>query len=248
MHVNKAKAKMQKGRPALGSVCGCGSPLVAKLMAEAGFDFILVDNQHGLWEPAALVAAFQSIHAAGATPMARVQKNDFAHIGAMLDRGAMGIVAPLVNTVEDARAAAAAVRFPPAGARSFGPYGCTHFGPDYADWIDEQVFLAVQIESAEAVAHVDEILAVDGVDGCWIGPNDLGRSMGLDLSRPEDVQRHQDAMRATLEACQRAGKSPGIAFGPMPELIAQGYLFVTPGSDFGLLSDGSRQLLDSLRD
>jgi 4-hydroxy-2-oxoheptanedioate aldolase len=247
MYINKAKQMMQAGQPALGSVCGTGSPLVARLMAQSGFDFILVDDQHGLWEPAALTAAFESILAAGAAPMARVQKNDFAQIGAMLDRGALGIVAPLVNSADDARAAAAAMRYPPAGARSYGPYGCTHFGPDYADWVNEQVFLAVQIESAQAVAHVDEILAVEGVDGCWIGPNDLGRSMGLDLRQPADVERHQAAMRTILAACRRAGKIPGIAFGPMPDLIAQGYLFVTPGSDFGLLTNGARALLDSLR-
>jgi 4-hydroxy-2-oxoheptanedioate aldolase len=247
MVVNTAKKRMLEGRPAFGGACGTGSPLAAQVMALAGFDFVLLDDQHGLWEPNAIVAAFQNIHCAGAVPMARVQKNEFATIGAMLDRGAMGIVAPLVNSVEDARAAAYAMRYPPRGGRSFGPYGCASYGPDYADWVDDEVFLAVQIESKEAVEQVEEILAVDGVDGCWIGPNDLGRSMGLDLSKPEDVEAHQAAISRTLDACKKANKIPGIAFGPTVELIEQGFLFLTPGSDLGILRTASREMLDKLR-
>jgi 4-hydroxy-2-oxoheptanedioate aldolase len=247
MVVNTAKKLMLEGKPALGAACGAGSPLAAQVMALAGFDFVLLDDQHGLWEPSAIIAAFQSIHYAGAVPMARVQKNDFAAIGAMLDRGAMGIVAPLVNSLQDARAAAYAMRYPPRGGRSFGPYGCAGYGPDYADWIDDEVFLAVQIESKQAVEQVEDILAVDGVDGCWIGPNDLGRSMGLDLSKPEDVKAHQAAIRKTLQACNRTDKIPGIAFGPSRELIEQGFLFLTPGSDIGILKSASREMLRMLR-
>jgi 4-hydroxy-2-oxoheptanedioate aldolase len=247
MYTNRVKQMMLEGKPALGAICATGSPLAAEMMALAGFDFVMFDDQHGVCDPTVVTAAFQRTRMAGAVPMARVRKNDFAAIGAMLDRGAMGIVVPLVNSAEDARAAAYAMRFPPHGGRSFGPFGCASYGPDYADWIDDQLFLAVQIESKEAVGNVDEILAVEGVDGCWIGPNDLGRSMGLDLREPADVAAHQAAIRETLEACKRANKIPGIALGPMKELIEQGFLFVTPGSDAGILSDSSRQILQELR-
>ena len=247
MIINTAKKRMLEGKPALGAACGTASPLVAQVLANAGFDYVMVDDQHGLWDPTVIVAAFQAIQLAGAVPMARVQKNDFATIGAILDRGAMGIVVPLVNSVHDAEAAAYAARYPPRGGRSIGPYGCRSYGPDYADWIDDQLFLAVQIESKEAVEHVDEIMAVDGIDGCWIGPNDLGRSMGLDLTKGADVEAHQAAIARTLEACKAAGKVPGIALGPTKELIEQGFLFLTPGSDFGFLSTGSDELLRALR-
>jgi 4-hydroxy-2-oxoheptanedioate aldolase len=179
--------------------------------------------------------------------MARVQKNDFGVIGAMLDRGAMGIVVPLVNTVAEAKAAAYAVRYPPRGGRSFGPYGCASYGSDYAEWVDDEVFLAVQIESQQAIEHVEQIMAVPGVDGCWIGPVDLGRSMGVDLSKPDGVERHQAAIRRTLAACTATSKIPGIALGPMKDLIAQGFLFLTPGSDLGLIQIGAREQLQSLR-
>jgi 4-hydroxy-2-oxoheptanedioate aldolase len=247
MVINTARKLMLEGKPALGAACGNGSPLTAQLLALAGFDYVLIDDQHGLWDPTAIVAAFQTIQLAGSIPMARVRKNDFATIGAMLDRGAMGIVAPLVNSVEDAEAAAYAMRYPPRGGRSFGPYGCRNYGPDYADWIDDQLFLAVQIESREAVENVDAIMAVDGIDGCWIGPNDLGRSMGLDLTRAADVEAHQAAIARTLEACKTTGKIPGIAFGPTKELIEQGFQFLTPGSAEGFVSEGSRELLQRLR-
>ncbi len=247
MVINTARKQMMEGKPVLGAAVGTGSPLAAQILALAGFDYVMIDDQHGLWDPTAIVAAFQTIQLAGAVPMARVRKNDFATIGAMLDRGAMGVVAPLVNSVKDARAAAYAMRYPPRGGRSFGPYGCRSYGADYADWIDDQLFLAVQIESREAVEQVDEIMAVEGIDGCWIGPNDLGRSMGLDLTKAADVEAHQAAITRTLEACKAAGKIPGIAFGPTKELMAQGFLFLTPGSDVGFLSEGSRELLQMLR-
>jgi 4-hydroxy-2-oxoheptanedioate aldolase len=247
MYINTAKRLMMEGKPAFGASCVTGSRLAAELMARAGFDFVLLDDQHGLCDPTEITASFHSIHYAGAVPMARVRKNDFAAIGALLDRGAMGIVAPLVNSVEDAKAAAYAMRYPPRGGRSFGPVGCIHYGPDYADWANDEVFLAVQIESQQAVEQVDEIMAVDGVDGCWIGPNDLGRSMGLDLSQPSDAEAHQAAIRRTLEASQMANKIPGIAYGPTKQLIAQGFLFLTPASDLGILGQTSREVLADLR-
>jgi len=244
---NFVKQKMLEGKPALGAVSQLGSRLAAETLALVGYDFVLLDAQHGDWEQASLMTAIRSIWMAGAVPMARVGKNDFYAIGAMLDRGALGIVVPLVNSADDARAAAYAMRFPPRGGRSCGPYGCWMYGSDYLDVANDEVFLAVQIESKEAVEHVDEIMAVEGVDACWLGPNDLGRSMGLDLRKPEDVRVHEAAMLKVLRACQQAHKIPGIAFGPMKQLLEQGYLFVTPGEDLGTLRNALRDVLRDVR-
>jgi 4-hydroxy-2-oxoheptanedioate aldolase len=247
MSINRAKQSMLEGRPALGAVCQLGSPIAAETLALAGYDFVLLDGQHGAWEVAAMTAAFRSIYAAGSVPMARVEKNDFSAIGAMLDRGALGVVVPLVNSAAEAKQAVYAARYPPAGGRSLGPYGCWIYGHDYLRWADDAIFLAVQIESHEAVKRADEILAVQGVDGCWIGPSDLARSMGLDLQRPSDVRKHEQAMRKVLAACKKAGKIPGIAFGPMQELLEQGYLFVTPCIDQGELRSVATEKLHALR-
>ena len=145
----------------------------------AGFDFVLVDNQHGDWDDATTLAAFRAISLGNATPVARVRQNDFYAIGRLLDRGALGIVVPMVNSADEARAAAFAMRYPPYGGRSYAGSLAVHYGPDYDTWADREVFLAVQIETAQAAEHAEEIMAVEGVDGCWIGPMDLARSLGV---------------------------------------------------------------------
>ena len=243
MYVNSALKKMREGKPALGATCGTGAPLAAEFLARGGCDFVFLDNQHGLWQPLEMMAGFRAIHAAGSVPMLRVLKNDFGQMGEALDRGAMGIIVPMVNTVADAKAAAFAIRFPPVGGRSGGWYGCHVYGPDYFDWINKEVFLAVQIETKEAVENVEAIMAVDGVDGCWIGPGDLSISMGVPLwSAP-----HKAAIQRTLEACQKLGKIPGIAFGDMPQFIKDGFQFVTPIDDFTCLRRTAEDTLKMLR-
>src|SRR5207302_9342148 len=134
-------------------------------------------------------------------------QNDFYAIGRLLDRGALGIIVPMVNSVEEARAAARAVRYPPRGGRSWGPLLPGYDVPEYGNWINDEVFLAVQIESAQAVDCAEEIMAVDGVDGCWIGPADLARSMGVDQNTPA----HEAAIMRVLDACRKTGKIPGLS-------------------------------------
>jgi len=238
---------MLEGKPAIGATVGLGSPLAAEILSRVGFDFVLVDNQHGSWGDDSTMVAFRSICLRPAVPMARVQQNDFYAIGRLLDRGALGIVVPMVNSVEEARAAAFAAHYPPRGGRSWGPFGAGFYGPDYGSWIDDEVFLAVQIESQRAVNCAEEILAVDGVDGCWIGPADLANSMGVDLSSPEGVEAHEAAILMVLEACRRTNKIPGIAAGgDAQRWIEKGFLFVTAGGDAGFVLSGARKTLRKL--
>jgi 4-hydroxy-2-oxoheptanedioate aldolase len=242
MIINTAKQRMLEGRPALGAGVGLGSPTSAALLSQAGFDFILVDYQHGEWDDSAALAAFRAISLQNAIPMARVRQNDFYTIGRVLDRGALGIVVPMVNSVADAQAAARAVRYPPQGGRSYGGTLAIHYGGDYDAWINGEVFLAIQIESAEAVAHADEILAVEGVDGCWIGPNDLSRSMGVAQNTPA----HTEAILSVIAACRRTNKIPGISAADAADAargIEHGCLFVTAGGDAALVAAGGRETL-----
>lgn len=233
MRYNTAKQKMFDGQPAIGAAACLGSPLAAEVLAKSGVDYVLVDDQHGIWQPDSLLAAFRSILVAGSVPMARVGKNDFYHIGAMLDRGALGIVVPMVHTAEDAGAAAYAMRYQPCGSRSIGAYGSVMYGTEYMDCANDEAFLAVQIESKQGLDNVEAIMAVEGVDGCWIGPADLAASMRLDLRRPADQKTHEEAMLHVMRACKQAGKIPGIACVGQGELrIRQGFLFVTPMSDY----------------
>ncbi len=246
---NIAMQRMLAGEPALGIIAGLGSPGAAGLLAGAGFDFVQVDNQHGDWDDGLSLAAFRSICLAGCVPMARVRQNDFYAIGRLLDRGAMGIAVPMVESAEEAAAAARAVRYPPAGRRSAADVLMSHYGADYDRWINGEVFLAVQIEAAWAATRAEEILAVEGVDGCWIGPNDLARSMGVDLNSPADAAQHEAAIMSVLQACRKTGKIPGIHTRNLADAcrwLERGFLFVTAGSDAGLLKDGARELLRGL--
>ena len=249
MRLNEALQRMKQGQPALGASAGLGSILAAEILSQAGFDFVLVDNQHGAWDDASMMAAFRSVALGHAVPMTRVAQNDYAIIGRALDRGAMGIIVPMVNTAEDAAAAARAVRYPPRGGRSMGPFGTVFLGPNYAAEINDQVFLAVQIEQRQAAEHAEEILSVDGVDGCWVGPSDLALSMGVDLTTEAGRREHEAAILAVRDACRRLGKIPGIAGYPATaqHWLDEGFLFVTVVSDSALVTSGAPEVLRSLR-
>jgi len=240
---NAAKRKMLAGEAAFGYSLGLGSALVAEALAGCGIDFVMVDTQHGSFGPEGATAALMAANAGGATPMVRVAFNEYTRIGRLLDDGALGVVVPLVNDPEDARRAAAACRLPPIGDRSFGWGRATAYGDDYADWIDQEMFVAVQIETTRAVENAEAIMATPGIDGCWIGPSDLALSMGVlprDGGKDDGVQR---AIERVLAACRDTGKIPGYAaFTPADAAAraAQGFRFLTAGSDRGFLMEGAR--------
>ncbi len=248
MRTNTAKRRMLEGKPAIGAAMALGAPIVGEALSQAGFDFVLVDNQHGFWDDDGTMLAFRSICLGEAVPMARVRQNDFYAIGRLLDWGALGIVVPMVNSAEEAAAAAYAMRYPPRGGRSVGASGASFLGEDYERRINDEVFLAVQIESIRAVERAEEILAVEGVDGCWIGPADLSNSMGVDRSTPEGAEAVESAIMRVLEACRKTGKIPGIAAGDDARYwIDRGFLFVTAASDIGYVLSGARETLRGLR-
>ena len=246
MKTNRAKINMLAGKPALGAVLGMGVPDVAGGMASRGFDFLLIDAQHGAWDLDRAADAFQRAFAGGATPMVRVFQNDPYAIGAMLDRGALGVIIPMVETVEEAQQAVSSARFGPRGKRSVGGSGLRSWLPMRNDEADEEVFVAVQIETVLGVENADAILRVEGVDGCWIGPSDLGLSLGLgiDPGNPPERDRHEEAIQRVIAACKRAGKIPGIASpGRQNIWLDAGCLFVTVGSDSGCIGKGAAATL-----
>ena len=248
MRVNIAKRRMLEGKAAFGVEVSLGSSLAAEMLSLLDFDFVQVDNQHGAWSQESTMSASRSISLGSAVPMVRVQQNDFYAIGSLLDRGALGIIVPMVETIEQARAAAFAVRYPPRGGRSSGAFGAGFHGSDYESWIDEEVFLAVQIETKLAVERVEEIMAVDGIDGCWIGPTDLAKSMGIELNTQEGKEAHEAAILKVLAGCQKTNKIPGIwaGGGNAQRRIEQGFLFLVVGGDQEFVANGARQILQKL--
>jgi 4-hydroxy-2-oxoheptanedioate aldolase len=241
--INKTKAKMQAGEAAFGYELGMGSPLIAEALAGTGIDYVQIDNQHGDWGPDSTIAALIAIEGAGATPIARVARNDYTMIGRLLDVGCMGIVVPMVHTAADAKAAADAIRFPPIGQRSCGWGRVARNDDTYWDWIDEQVLLMVQIESITAVENAEAILSTPGVDGCWVGPADLAWSMGIHPKNSGADQRHAKAVERALQACKNTGKIPGIACGSPEEAVkraGEGFRFLNAGGDHTLILGAAR--------
>lgn len=246
MYVNVTKRKMMQGRPAIGAEVSLGSPLSAELISSLGYDFVLVDNQHGLWTEEQSMIAFRSISLGVSTPMARVRRNDYGSIGRLLDMGCMGIVVPMVNTAEEAAEAVFATRFPPKGGRSIGPFATGFLGENYDAFANDEIFLAVQLETGEAAENAESIMSVEGIDGCWIGPGDLGRFMGVDFG--SDI--HTKTIINIINVCEKVGKIAGIS-NPSSVLakrwIDEGCLFVTTGADAQWIVDKARETLHELR-
>ena len=242
MILNTAKQKMLSGRPAFGFALGMGSPLNAELLSRSGIDFVMVDRQHGSWGEDSAIAALVAITGSSAIPMARVARNDYTFIGRLLDEGVMGMVVPMVDRPDQARAAADACRLPPQGSRSWGWGRAKLYGADYADRINEELFVAVQLESVEAVENAEAILSTPGIDGCWTGPSDLSLSLGFHPSEMDDREEHARALETILEACKNTGKIPGIAGLGVDDALkkaSQGFRFITATSDGGLLGSGA---------
>ena len=250
MKVNSAKNTMLEGKPAFGYALAMGSPSNAELLSNCGIDFILLDRQHGSWGDDSTIAAFTAMASGSAVPMARVARNDYTLIGRLLDEGAMGIIVPMVHTADDAQAAASACRFPPTGDRSWGWGRARTYGADYSEWIGEQLFVAVQIESALAVENAEAIMATPGVDGCWLGPSDLALSLGFHPSQMSQREEHARALENVVKACRNTGTIPGIAGMGIEDAIAragQGFQFITAGSDAGFMLAGAASGLSALR-
>jgi len=148
----------------------------------------------------------------------------------------------MVDTVEQARAAASACRYPPVGGRSFGWGRAFAYGDDYPDWSNDQLFVTVQIESAQAVENAEAILAVLGVDGCVVGPQDLALSLGFNPREIPTRDEHRRALERVVQACRNTGKIPGIDVGA-PDTAAQrvalGFRCILMGSDTRFMLNGA---------
>lgn len=252
MQPNRTKQLLDQGKPAIGTSLGYGSPWAAGALAQAGFDWVLMDTQHGIWETEALRTGVLAVTHAGSTPVVRVLKNDFGLINRMLDDGVLGIITPMVDTAADAERAADAMRYPPRGHRSHAtPFLTTVHGDNYSAEANDQVFLAVQIESATAVENVEAILAVEGVDGCWVGPADMALTMGLTLDDIGAHPRHDEAVAHVAATCKKLGKFAGYACNSLEvgrRRVSEGFTFVNVGGDSVFMAEGAKRYLAEMRD
>ena len=242
MKLNTTKQKLLRGESAFGYSAKLASPIACELLTHSGVDFVQIDGQHGAWGPDSIINAIIAICTGPATPFARVLGNSFSMIGQLLDAGVLGIVVPMVDTVEEARTAARACRYPPVGERSFGWGRAFAYGDDYPDWSNDQLFIAVQIESAQAVENAEAILAVPGVDGCVVGPQDLALSLGFHPREIPKRDEHARALERVIQACRNTGKIPGIDIGApdtAAQRVAQGFRCIVMGNDVRFVTSGA---------
>ena len=242
---NPVTDKLRNGQPAVGSWLGLCSPIAAESMAQIGWDWLVVDVEHSPVGFETMVNCFRAIQLGGAAPMARVPWNDTVWIQRTLDAGALGLVVPMVNTVADAKSVVSNMKYATRGQRSFGGSRvAAYIDGDYRTWADEHLAIIVMIETIQAVENAEAIMAVEGVVGCFIGPNDLALSMGL---TPKDMgpgTQHEAAMMTVLAACKKTGKAAGKhCFSPaeVSQRIAQGFQYLALSSDAALMARAARE-------
>lgn len=241
MRENSVLSRLRAGQPSYGLWLTIGSTVIAEDFAQAGLDWVLIDNQHGYWSHDALLATIQVVSHTPTLPIARAGWNDPALIGRLLDAGALGVVVPMVNSRADAERAVEAVRYPPLGKRSAGGSRLLDYDPDYFTTANPAIMLAVMIETVQAVERADEILSTPGVDCCFVGPGDLALDLGT-YGQPGHP-RHEEALQTVLAAGKKNGVPLGIACGSADvalQRVAQGFQFVDIGSDIGFIREGQR--------
>jgi 4-hydroxy-2-oxoheptanedioate aldolase len=235
--VNAITQAKSEGRPSFGAWFSSGSPVIAELAGRAGLDWVLLDTQHGSVSEADLLPCLQAVSLGGSPALVRVGSADPRLIMRALDLGAAGVVVPLVSTPEQAAAAVAATRYPPAGIRSFGPVRRS-YDPSAAD--AEPLCLAM-IETAAGLDSIDRIAATPGLAGVFIGPVDLSLDLGLGMPDFSDLGPLRDPVKRIVAAALKHGIIAGSATLAAPtveQLLELGVELTTIGGDTGHVVQG----------
>jgi 4-hydroxy-2-oxoheptanedioate aldolase len=248
--VNKFKRAIKEGKPQIGIWSSLCSYISAEALADAGFDWVLLDTEHSPNELPMVQNQMDAMIGGTAEPIVRPAWNDTVLIKRYLDIGARTLLVPYVQNAEEARRAVAAIRYPPQGVR--GVSGCTRanrYGriKDYFKRVHDELCLLLQVETRAAMANLEAIAAVDGVDGIFIGPNDLAADMGYlgNWQHPEVWKVMEDAAKRI----RKCGRAPGILVGEADgkRCLELGYLFVAVGSDLVMLARGADALAAKFR-
>lgn len=239
MRPNSLRRLKAVGKPIVNAWLSIGAPYAAEAIAHQGFDAATIDCQHGMIGFDTAIAMLQAVSSTSAIPMVRPSGLNPAEIMRFLDAGSYGIICPMISTADDAERLVAACRYPLVGQRSFGPArGMLYGGADYLDHANDEILVLAMIETREGLANIDAILAVDGLDGIYVGPNDLGLALGhRPLNEPE-TGPVADAIELVRARTNARGLISGIfcSSGTAAAMrITQGFDLVTPGNDAALL-------------
>jgi 4-hydroxy-2-oxoheptanedioate aldolase len=246
MRSNRLKDFWREGRPASNFWLSLSCTLSAEIAAHQGWDSVLIDMQHGQIGYEAMCTMLVAISTTDAVPLVRVPWNAPGDVMRALDAGAYGVMCPTIETAEQARAFVGACRYPPLGYRSVGPRrAMLYAGNDYVARANDTVLAIVQIETAKGVANVDAIAAVEGLDMLYVGPSDLGLSLGRAVKADQTDGIVVEAIDRVLAAAKAAGIRAGIFCASVEyarAMAAKGFDLVTVESDEALLMKGAERL------
>lgn len=253
MKRNPVKAALKAGQPQVGTWLSLGNVFAARIMARAGFPWLTVDTEHSPIDISQAALLFGVIAEAGCVPLARVPRGTHENIKRVLDAGAHGIVVPMVNTLEEAKLAIAAAKYPPVGNRSIG--GGLHAlnfdatAGDYYRHANDEILVVLQTESPEGVENAEAIYSLPGVDAIFVGPNDLTAQMrGADGVDPAPHE-----LEAMLQRILAIGKKTGTPVGlhvqsveDVKRRIAEGWQFLAIGSELRFMTSEAQRLVSGL--
>jgi len=247
---NFVKSKLRSGEVSLGTWISIGHPDVAERLALVGFDWLTFDIEHS---PLSLETVQTMMQAMSFTdrcvPLVRLRWNDQVLIKRVLDIGAYGVIVPYVNSAEEAEKAVRSCRYPPEGVRGVGPRRAMLRDPEYIKTANEEILVAVMVETEEALGRLDEIFSVEGVDACFIGPWDLSTNLGMGPPPNWDDPRFVGILEDVVEASERCGIAPGIhsTAETIEKVLQMGFRFCAIDADSTFLTRDAEAALRAAR-
>lgn len=244
--------RLHAGETLFGTFAGLGSAVATEILARAGFDWLIIDLEHGFGTESELLANLHAVGATATAALVRPQSGERLRIGRALDLGAHGIMVPRIDLPEQAREAISWMRYPPDGSRGLAlstrGAGLGELGHTDVQAINRRILGIIQVESPSAVEHAGEIAAIDGVDVLFVGPTDLSHSLGIPGRFDDPI--YLEALRHVVTTAEAAGKAAGILLRDalaLPRHRELGFRFIGLGSDSAFLSDGARAVLAGAR-
>lgn len=237
---NKVKEMWAANKPVVNGWLAIPSAFSAEMYAQCGWDSVTVDMQHGVQDYLSCVACFQGMQPHNVTPMVRVPWLEPGIIGKVLDAGAYGVICPMVNTAEEARALVQYSKYPPKGTRSNGPIRAGAYGSagNYQKTANDEILVIPMIETQTALDNLEAILDVPGIDGIYIGPSDLGFSLGMEPKLDRDEPEIMAIYKRLLKETKKRGIAAGLHNGTAAyanQMIKMGFKLVTISNEVGLM-------------
>ena len=252
MATNKLKERWKSGKAAVNGWLAIPSGFTAEVMAQAGWDSVTVDMQHGVQDYVTMVSCFQAMQAHPVTPMVRVPWNEPGIVGKVLDGGAYGVICPMINSKAEAEALVSYCRYPPAGKRSNGPIRAAMYGvaSNYQKTANDEILVIPMIETKDAIENIGSILDVKGIDGIYVGPSDLAFSYGDTPQLDHQDKKYLDIYEKLLAECKQRGIYAGIHCGSAAyaaKAIGMGFRLTTIQNDSGLMLTAARHAVAEVR-